>query len=82
LGLAFQIRDDLLDVKGDPALAGKSLGQDAAAGKATLIALLGVDGAEAKLQTLLDRGNHHLERFGIRASSLHEILAFVIKRSH
>ena len=82
LGLAFQIRDDLLDVKGDPALAGKPLGQDAAAGKATLVARLGVDGAETKLQSLLDRGDHHLERFGGRASSLREVLAFVIERSY
>ncbi|MGI9493428.1 MAG: polyprenyl synthetase family protein [Geminicoccaceae bacterium] len=82
LGLAFQIRDDLLDVQGDPALAGKSLGQDAVAGKATLIALLGVGGAEAKLLTLRDRGHDHLERFGDRASSLREVLAFVIERAY
>jgi len=82
LGLAFQIKDDLLDVIGDPVLAGKALGQDAAAGKATLVALLGVEGAEAKLLKLRERGNDHLKRFGDKALSLRQVLAFVIERSH
>ncbi len=48
LGLAFQIQDDLLDVTGDAALAGKDLGRDQAAGKATVVGLLGIDGARAQ----------------------------------
>ena len=47
LGLAFQIQDDLLDVTGDAELTGKDLGRDAAAGKATVVALLGVDESAA-----------------------------------
>lgn len=82
LGLAFQIKDDLLDVQGDPELAGKALGQDAAAGKATLVALLGVDAAEAKLRSLQADGEKHLDRFGDKAESLCQVLAFVIERSH
>lgn len=82
LGLAFQIKDDLLDVKGDPELAGKALGQDVAAGKATLVALLGIDAAEAKLTSLKVSGDEHLLRFGDKADSLRDVLAFVIERSH
>jgi farnesyl diphosphate synthase len=82
LGLAFQIKDDLLDVTGDPDLAGKELGQDAAAGKATLVALLGIEAAEAKLATLQASGDEHLESFGEAALSLRQVLAFVIERSH
>lgn len=82
LGLAFQIKDDLLDVQGDPALAGKALGQDAAAGKATLVALWGIDAAEAKLLSLQASGEQQLEQFGEQASSLRQVLAFVIERSH
>src|SRR5918994_1834243 len=52
LGLAFQIQDDLLDVTGDAALTGKDLGRDQAVGKATVVGLLGVDGARGRLQEL------------------------------
>ncbi len=82
LGLAFQIKDDLLDVTGDPELAGKALGQDAAAGKATLVALLGVDAAEARLLALRESGKDQLAPFGDKAGHLRQVLAFVIERSH
>ena len=45
LGLAFQVIDDVLDVVGDEAALGKKVGKDAAAGKATFVAALGVEGA-------------------------------------
>ena len=48
LGLAFQIADDILDVTGDAGKAGKRLGKDAEAGKATFVSLLGLDGARAR----------------------------------
>ncbi|MGI9419379.1 MAG: polyprenyl synthetase family protein [Geminicoccaceae bacterium] len=82
LGLAFQIKDDLLDIQGDPALAGKALGQDAEAGKATLVALLGVDEAERRLSDLEASALHHLERFGPSAGPLRQLFAFAIGRSH
>ncbi len=50
LGRAFQIRDDLLDVEADPALLGKTLGKDAAAGKSTYVSLLGLEGARAEAE--------------------------------
>jgi farnesyl diphosphate synthase len=49
LGLAFQISDDLLDATGDAAIVGKATAKDAAAGKGTLVAAFGVDGARARL---------------------------------
>lgn len=49
LGLAFQIRDDLLDVEGDSASLGKTAGKDAAQDKATFPALIGVEGSRARL---------------------------------
>ncbi len=82
LGLAFQIRDDLLDVTGDPELAGKALGQDAAAGKATLVALLGIEAAKDKLLSLKESGEGQLGHFGREADGLRQVLAFVIERSH
>ena len=51
LGQAFQIADDLLDVEGDAATVGKPAGKDAAAGKATLVGVLGVARARARLES-------------------------------
>ena len=53
LGEAFQIADDLLDVEGDAATVGKATGKDAAAGKGTFVSVLGLDGAKARLKTLV-----------------------------
>ncbi len=82
LGLAFQIKDDLLDVAGDPALAGKELGQDQAAGKATLVAALGLDGARQRLAELRQSALVSLERFGPAAGPLRQIFDFVITRAY
>ena len=46
MGLLFQITDDILDVSGDPALMGKTLGKDAEQGKLTYVGLLGLEGAQ------------------------------------
>ena len=82
LGLAFQIQDDLLDLTGDAASTGKDQGLDAAAGKATVAGLLGLEGARAKLVALQESANRHLERFGERAGLLRAVVEFVISRSH
>ena len=52
LGLAFQIRDDLLDIEGDSASLGKTAGKDAAQDKATFPALIGIDGSRSRLEHL------------------------------
>ena len=49
LGLAFQIRDDMLDVCGDEATFGKPIGSDAQEGKVTYVDLLGLEGCEKKV---------------------------------
>ena len=82
LGLAFQIQDDLLDVTGDAALAGKDLGRDQHAGKATLVALLGIEGARSRLQELRADANGHLDRIDRDARLLREAFDFVISRSN
>lgn len=56
LGLLFQVTDDLLDATGDTATLGKTAGADAALGKATYVSLLGVRGAEARADALLEEG--------------------------
>jgi farnesyl diphosphate synthase len=80
VGEAFQIADDLLDVEGDPALVGKSTGKDAAAGKATMVGILGVDGAKARLRNLVAGAEAALAPFGQAASILIEGAKFVADR--
>ena len=81
LGLAFQIQDDLLDVTGDAALAGKDLGRDQAAGKATVVGLLGIGGARERLGELRTSANRHLDRLEADAGVLREVFEFVISRA-
>lgn len=63
LGLAFQVRDDLLDVTGDQALLGKPVGSDAASGKTTFVRLLGPEGCAALAKDLTDRAVAALKPF-------------------
>ncbi|MES2057259.1 MAG: farnesyl diphosphate synthase [Pseudomonadota bacterium] len=80
LGLAFQIADDILDVEGDEAAAGKKLGKDAAAGKETFLSLLGLDRARAQARMLVDQAVEHLQGFGAEADLLRDIARFVMDR--
>jgi farnesyl diphosphate synthase len=80
LGLAFQIQDDLLDVTGDASLTGKDLGRDEAAGKATVVALLGPAGARARLEALRAEAHGHLLGLGGEVHLLREVFDFAISR--
>ena len=80
VGRAFQIADDLLDVEGDPALIGKQTGKDADAGKATMVGILGIDGARKRLRALVAEAAAALAPFGERAAILVEAARFVAER--
>jgi farnesyl diphosphate synthase len=80
LGLAFQIADDLLDVESSAAVTGKPVGQDQVAGKATFVAVLGVDEARRRAKLMSDRAATHLEMFGKPADLLREMAQFVVTR--
>jgi farnesyl diphosphate synthase len=80
VGRAFQIADDLLDVEGDPALVGKQTGKDAGAGKATMVGILGIDGARKRLRVLVAEAAAALAPFGERASILVDAARFVAER--
>ncbi len=80
LGLAFQITDDVLDVTGDATQLGKSPGKDMAAGKATFVALLGLEQARQQAAMLGDQASQHLEIFGERAKLLRDLAAFAVVR--
>ena len=80
VGLAFQVIDDLLDVVGDEAALGKTVGKDAAAGKATFVAALGLEGARREATALVDRAVARLEGFGEGAGPLRAFGEYVLAR--
>jgi farnesyl diphosphate synthase/geranylgeranyl diphosphate synthase type II len=80
LGLAFQIADDLLDLTADTQTLGKRAGKDAAAGKATLAAILGPDEARRRAEALLAEALAALAPLGPRAEPLRAVARFVLSR--
>ena len=82
IGLAFQIADDLLDVEGDEAKAGKALRKDDEQGKQTFVTLMGVEQARAQATMLVEQAGHHLAGHGEDARLLVELAHFIVKRDH
>lgn len=80
IGLAFQIADDIMDVEGDEALAGKALHKDEAAGKGTFVTLMGLERAREQATALVDQAIGHLASFGDEATLLRAIARYVVER--
>ena len=77
-----EVQDDLLDIEGDTRVIGKRQGSDAARAKPTYPALLGVDGARARLAELLDNAQQSLAGFGPEADPLRAMADYVVARNH
>jgi len=82
LGVAFQVRDDILDVEASSEQLGKTAGKDAANDKSTYPALLGMDGARGTLAELAGRMQAALAPFGERAASLAALARQAVERAH
>jgi farnesyl diphosphate synthase len=80
LGAAFQIADDLLDATASREEVGKSTGKDQAAGKATLVGLLGLPRARAQMERLAAQAAAHLDVLGDRADLLRALAHYAIAR--
>ncbi|WP_174301859.1 polyprenyl synthetase family protein [Caulobacter sp. S45] len=80
LGLAFQIADDLIDATSTAEKAGKAVGKDADAGKATLVSLMGVDGARREALRIAERAAAVLQPYGPAAEAMRRLPAFLVER--
>jgi geranylgeranyl diphosphate synthase type II len=80
MGLAFQIKDDLLDVEGDQELLGKPVGSDNRNQKATYPVLFGLKETKSKAQELLNQAISELEFFDDSAEPLRAIARYVVGR--
>ena len=81
MGLAFQIADDLIDVTGTVEQAGKAVGKDQDAGKATLVSIYGVEGAKAECARLADSARRAVSGYGARAERLAGLPAYLLDRA-
>jgi geranylgeranyl diphosphate synthase type II len=80
IGLAFQITDDLLDVRGDAQTIGKRVGKDSASGKLTFPGLLGVDESARRAEQLVAEARAALAPLGARSQHLDVLAQYVLER--
>jgi farnesyl diphosphate synthase len=80
MGLVFQITDDLLDVTSTAEKTGKAVGKDKDQGKATLVSIMGIDGARSEAQKLARRAAATLAPYGNAAPELCELPLYLLDR--
>jgi len=82
LGLAFQIKDDILDVVGNSEILGKPAGSDFRQGKSTYVSLLGLEGAEYQLHAQIQKAQAALKPLDEGAIFLSELAYYIEQRQH
>ncbi|MFD9626915.1 polyprenyl synthetase family protein [Peribacillus muralis] len=82
LGLAFQIRDDILDIEGSVELIGKPVGSDAGNHKSTYPSLLTLQGAKEKLKHHIDLAHASLGKTALQTGLLNELTDLIATRDH
>ena len=82
LGLAFQIRDDILDLIGDAESLGKNIGMDIERGKATFVTVLGLEGAAELLEQLTNEAIAEISHFGDKAQFLIDLTNYLLNREN
>lgn len=80
LGLAFQVKDDILDVEGNKEILGKNIGSDDINGKTTYISIYGLEKSKEILDKLTQEAINAIEIFGEKAYFLKELADYLLKR--
>ncbi|MFP4193942.1 MAG: polyprenyl synthetase family protein [Desulfosalsimonas sp.] len=80
VGLAFQVTDDILNIKGDPEKMGKAAGTDSVRGKSTYPSLMGIDRASAYAENLVNNALQAIEIFDNKAQPLAGLAAYITQR--
>ena len=82
IGVAFQIKDDILDVEGETEVIGKQTGADQRLNKATYPGLVGIEAARERCDELLASALQRLDDFGENAASLRWLARFIVERGN
>jgi farnesyl diphosphate synthase len=82
VGLAYQVRDDIIDIISSDEELGKPAGSDVSANKSTYPALLGLEGAQQKADNLYQQALQALTTLPYNTDNLAEFATFIIKRAH
>jgi geranylgeranyl diphosphate synthase type II len=82
LGLAFQIRDDILDLEGTEDMIGKPIGSDESKNKSTYPSLLTIEGAKEALESHIEAAKEKLKETGLNTELLEAITDLVASRDH
>ncbi len=82
IGLAFQVKDDILDIEGDTDIIGKPTGSDTAANKSTFPALMGIEGAREYMQKLIKEALQALQPLPYNTLLLEQLAIYIIERQH
>ncbi len=80
VGVAFQVKDDILDVEGETHVIGKPSGSDEKLGKATYPSLFGIEASRVRCDELLEQALARLECFGAGATSLEWLARYIVAR--
>ncbi len=82
IGLAFQIKDDILDVEGETDVIGKPAGSDAELDKASFPGLFGLEASHARCEELLEENLQRLDSVGVRAEPLRWLARYIVHRGN
>lgn len=80
VGLAFQMKDDILDVESSTEVLGKPIGSDAAQGKTTFVTMYGISRCKEEMNAYTERAKKRLAGYGEKAMFLQRMVEYLLRR--